>query len=186
MSDLSNRKVLMLATHGYEEAELFGPRQLLMDVGVRVTLASSDKKAIRGVVWDDATKSSKTSEKTIEPDLLFSEVKPENFDALVLPGGVVNPDILRMDSEAVAIVRAFAESGRAVAAICHAPWLLIEANAVRGRRTTGWYSVRTDLANAGSQVVDQEVVVDGNIITSRMPSDVPAFTKAVIEALSRH
>lgn len=185
MSDLSNRNVLMLATHGYEEAELFGPRQLLMDEGVRVTLASSDRKAIRGVVWDDATKSSKTSEKTIEPDLLFNEVKLENFDALVLPGGVVNPDILRMDSEAVAIVRAFAESGRAVAAICHAPWLLIEANAARGRRTTGWYSVRTDLANAGSQVVDQEVVVDGNIITSRMPSDVPAFTKAVIEALSR-
>jgi protease I len=169
MNDLSNRKVLMLATHGYEEAELFGPRQLLLDAGVHVILASSDKKAIRGVVWDDASKSSKTSEKTIEPDVLFSEVKPEAFDALVLPGGVTNPDMLRMDGEAIAIVRTFAESGKTVAAICHAPWLLIEANAVRGRRTTGWYSIRTDLTNAGSQVVDQEVVIDGNIITSRMP-----------------
>jgi protease I len=120
----------------------------------------------------------------ITPEITLDAVKIDEYDGLILPGGVANPDTLRMDEKAVSIIRAFAQSGKPVAAICHAPWLLIEAGVVSGRTMTSWPSVRTDLANAGAQVVDQEVAIDGNIITSRKPDDIPAFIEAFKAAVN--
>lgn len=184
MTDLSNKRVLILATNGFEEAELFKTRQTLIEAGAHVTLTSINKKPIRGVLWDTASGTSIPSDKAITPELIFSEVKVEDFDALMLPGGVVNPDTLRMFPEAIAIIRRFYDARKPVAAICHAPWLLIDAGVVDGRRVTGWPSIRTDLKNAGAQVLDEAVVVDGNLISSRMPADTPAFAAALIRALA--
>jgi protease I len=177
-------RVLMLATHGFEEAELFDTRQALLEAGLTVTLASIDKQAIKGVFWDEASGTANESTKSITPDILLAQVNVDHFDALVLPGGVTNPDTLRINADAVNMVRKFVSEEKVVAAICHAPWLLVEANVVKGRRVTGWASVRTDLANAGAHVVDEEVVVDDKPITSRMPANVPAFSQAVIKALT--
>ncbi|VXC42090.1 type 1 glutamine amidotransferase domain-containing protein [Sphingomonas sp. AX6] len=177
-TDLSGVKVLMLATDGFEESELFDPRQALLDAGAEVTLASIEKDAIQGVINDDE------KGKTITPDLTLDEVETTEYDALVLPGGVGNPDKLRMNERAVDIVGEFMDDAKIVAAICHAPWLLVEADVVDGRRVTSWPSVRTDLANAGGDVVDEEVVVDENLITSRKPDDIPAFNAAIIKALA--
>ena len=118
---------------------------------------------------------------TFSVDAVVSEADPDSYDALVLPGGVANPDQLRTDEDAVAFVRGFVESGRPVAAICHAPWTLVEADVVRGRRMTSWSSLQTDLRNAGAEWVDEEVVVDGNLVTSRKPDDLPAFNDAMVE-----
>jgi len=185
MSKLANVRVLMLSTDGYEEVELFGPLQALRNAGADVVLASVGKQPITGVVYDAATGQSNPSSKSITPDLTLDEVDVEAFDALVLPGGLVNPDKMRMQPRAVAIVAGIAARGKTVAAICHAPWLLVEADLLRGRRATGWYSLRKDLQNAGATVVDEAVVVDGPLITSRMPDDIPAFNAALIEALAR-
>ncbi|AJP70978.1 type 1 glutamine amidotransferase domain-containing protein [Sphingomonas hengshuiensis] len=176
MADLSSARVLMIATDGFEQDELFEPRQALLDAGVRLTLASLKTDAITG---------EKGGEKgdSITPDTTIDQVEAGQFDALVLPGGVHNPDTLRMEPRVIETIRAFVDAGKPVAAICHAPWLLVEADAVAGRRVTGWPSVRTDLANAGAHVVDEEVVVDGNLITSRNPGDIPAFNRAVLAAL---
>ncbi|SAI66359.1 General stress protein 18 [Bordetella ansorpii] len=183
MTKLTNTRVLMIATDGYEEVELFAPRQALLDAGAQVVLASVDTRPIVGVVYDPVTTKSPESKKSITPDLALDEVDAEGFDAIVLPGGLVNPDKMRMQPKAIALIAAFARQGKPVAAICHAPWLLIEADLLRGRRATGWYSVRKDMENAGATVVDEAVVVDGNLITSRMPDDIPAFNAAVIAAL---
>lgn len=183
MTDLSNRRILILATDGFEDAELYSPRQALLDAGAQVTLASPHLTPIRGCIYNDQTGNSDLSETTITPDCRIIEVAATQFDGLVLPGGVVNPDKLRLDTDAIALVKDFAAAGKPVAAICHGPWLLVEADVVRGRRTTAWYSIRTDLRNAGATIVDEPVVVDGNIITSRMPADIPAFTAAFITAL---
>ena len=176
MADLSQARVLMLATDGFEQSELFEPRKALMEAGAQVTLASLETRPITG---------EKRGEKgeSITPDATVDQVDTDAFDALVLPGGVGNPDRLRMNHRAVEIVQEFMDEGKIVAAICHAPWLLIEADVVDGRRVTSWPSVRTDLANAGASVLDEEVVVDGNLITSRKPEDIPAFNRAMIEAL---
>ncbi|KQN91607.1 peptidase C56 [Sphingomonas sp. Leaf67] len=177
MADLANARVLILAADGFEESELFDPRQALLDAGAQVTLASIRTDPIQGVV-NDSEKA-----RTITPDLTLEDVDTEQFDALLLPGGVGNPDKMRMEERAVEIVSEFMDDDKIVAAICHAPWLLVEADVVDGRRVTSWPSVRTDLENAGAEVVDQEVVIDGNLITSRMPDDIPAFSKAMIDAL---
>lgn len=176
MTNISHARVLMLATDGFEQDELFKPRQALLDAGAQMTLASIKTDAITG---------EKAGEKgeSIVPDITLDQADPAAFDALVLPGGVGNPDRLRMQPRAVEIVQAFMDAGKIVAAICHAPWLLIEADVVDGRRVTSWPSVRTDLANAGASVLDEEVVVDGKLITSRKPDDIPAFNRAVIQAL---
>lgn len=176
MAKLQNSRVLMLATDGFEESELFEPRQALLDAGAQVTLASIKSDPISGETGGEKGKS-------ITPDTTLDQVELDQFDALVLPGGVGNPDKLRMNAKAVEIVRSFMDSKRLVAAICHAPWLLAEADVVAGRRLTSWPSIRTDLANAGADVVDEEVVSDGNLITSRKPDDIPAFNRAVIAAL---
>jgi protease I len=177
MADLSEARVLMIATDGFEQDELFKPRQALLDAGVKVTLASIKTDAIQGVIND--------SEKgeSITPDLTLDDVDTDDYDALVLPGGVGNPDKMRLQERAVEIVTEFMEDDKIVAAICHAPWLLVEADVVDGRRVTSWPSVRTDLENAGADVVDEEVVVDGNLITSRKPDDIPAFNQAILDAL---
>jgi protease I len=178
MADLSDKHVLILATDGFEQSELFKPRQALIDAGVRVTLASIKTDPIQGVVND--------SEKaeTITPDITLEQVDIDDYDALLLPGGVGNPDKMRLEETAVNIVEDFVDADKTVAAICHAPWLLVEADVVDGRRVTSWPSVRTDLTNAGADVVDEEVVVDGNLITSRKPDDIPAFIDALLKALA--
>jgi protease I len=171
---LSEARVLIVATDGFEEWELFGPKQILEQRGAEVKLASPKLEPIQATVHDDPGK-------TIRPDLTVADVQAEDFDALILPGGVRNPDQLRTHKEAIALIRAFAEQGKPVAAICHGPWLLVEADLLRGRTATSYASIRTDLKNAGAKVVDEPVVVDGNIITSRKPDDVEAFTNAVID-----
>ena len=174
MSNISEAKILMIATDGYEDSELLEPRRILRERGAEVTLASLEKGEIEG---DNGA--------TVEVDCTIGEVDSNDYDALVLPGGTKNPDKLRMDETVVATVRAFAEAGKPVAAICHGPWLLIEADVVRGRRVTGWPSIRTDLRNAGGEVVDEAAVTDGNIVTSRKPEDIPAFTEAVIALVEK-
>jgi protease I len=176
MPAIGDAKVLIMATDGFEESELFDPRQILLEKGAQVKLASPSRMPIQATVHDDPGK-------TIRPDLLIAEVRAGDFDALLLPGGLRNPDALRTDRAAVALIQAFAGAGKPVAAICHGPWLLIEADVVRGRRVTSWPSIRTDLRNAGAEVVDEAAVTDGNIITSRMPEDVEAFTDALIRLI---
>ncbi|MEN3748810.1 type 1 glutamine amidotransferase domain-containing protein [Sphingomonas sp. HF-S3] len=176
MTDLSRSHVLMIATDGFEQSELFDPRQALLDAGARVTLASLKTDPITGEQGGEKGKS-------ITPDTTIDQVDPADYDALVLPGGVANPDALRMNDRVVGIIRQVFDAGKPVAAICHAPWLLVEADVVKDRRVTSWPSIRTDLANAGATVLDEEVVVDGNLITSRKPDDIPAFNRAVIDAL---
>lgn len=176
MKDLAGKHVLIMATDRFEESELFGPLELLRGRGARVTLASLALEPILGTVHDEPGR-------TITPDLLISDVEVDNYDALLLPGGVGNPDRLRMEPDAVALIRAFAGAVKPVAAICHGPWLLVEADVIRGKRVTSWPSIRTDLRNAGAEVVDEAAVTDGNIITSRNPDDVLAFTEALAKAL---
>ena len=178
MADLTGKKVLIMATDGFEQSELFKPREALLDAGADVTLASIETDPIQGVVHDD-----KKGE-AITPDLTLEDVEVSDYDMLVLPGGVGNPDKMRLQARAPEIVREFLDAGKPVAAICHAPWLLIEADVVKGKRVTSWPSVRTDLRNAGADVVDQEVVVDGQLITSRKPDDIPAFNDAIARALT--
>lgn len=178
MADLSDKHVLILATDGFEQSELFKPRQALLDAGVKVTLASIKTDPIQGVINDSE------NAQTITPDLTLDQVEIDDYDALLLPGGVGNPDKMRLEEVAVNIVEDFMDEGKIVAAICHAPWMLVEADVVDGRRVTSWPSVRTDLTNAGADVVDEEVVIDDNLITSRKPDDIPAFTKALLKALA--
>lgn len=176
MPAIADAKVLIVATDRFEESELFGPREILIERGASVTLASPEIEEIMGTVHDEPGR-------RIKPDTTIGDVRAADFDALLLPGGVSNPDQLRANEDAVGLVREFANSGKPVAAICHGPWLLVEADVLRGRKATSWPSIRTDLKNAGADVVDEEAVTDGNIITSRKPDDVPAFTEALIEAI---
>jgi protease I len=175
--NLKGKRIAILATNGFEQSELLEPKKNLEDAGATVRVLSLKEGEIKGWNHTDWGKS-------VKVDGLVKDAKPDQFDALVLPGGQMNPDVLRMDSSAVTFVRTFAESGKPVAAICHAPWLLIEADVVRGKTITSWPSVHTDLKNAGAHWVDEPVVVDGNLITSRKPEDIPAFSQAIVEALA--
>ena len=178
MADIANSTILIVATDGFEESELFGPLQILRDKGAEVKLASPDLNPIQATVHDDPGK-------TIRPDLTVDQARAEDYDALILPGGVRNPDQLRTNKAAIDLIRAFADAGKPVAAICHGPWLLVEADLLRGKTATSWPSIRTDLRNAGANVVDQPAVTDGNIVTSRNPDDVRAFTDAVIRLVEQ-
>ncbi|MES2339541.1 MAG: type 1 glutamine amidotransferase domain-containing protein [Pseudomonadota bacterium] len=178
MPDLSETHVLILATDGFEQSELFDPRQALLDAGARVTLASLKTDPIQGMKHDEKGD-------TIAPDITVDDVDTSDYDALLLPGGVANPDTLRMNDRAVEIVGEFMDEDKIVAAICHGPWLLAEADVIDGKTLTSWPSIRTDLENAGADVVDQEVAIDGNLITSRKPDDIPAFNAALIDALAK-
>ena len=171
------KRIMILATNGFEQSELMKPKANLEDAGFETTVVSLEKGEIKG--WDQKDwGESVTVEKTVDEIADCS-----GYDALLLPGGQMNPDILRMNERAVAIVREFDMAGKPIAAICHAPWLLAEADIVKGKTVTSWPSIRTDLTNAGANVVDQEAAIDGNLITSRNPDDIPAFSKALIEML---
>ena len=171
------KRVMILATNGFEQSELMKPKANLEDAGFETTVVSLEKGEIKG--WDQ-----KDWGDSVKVDKTVDEVGDcSGYDALLLPGGQMNPDILRMNERAIAIVREFNMAGKPIAAICHAPWLLAEADLIEGKTVTAWPSIRTDLKNAGANVVDQEAVVDGNLITSRNPDDIPAFSRALIEML---
>jgi protease I len=172
MGDLSGKRFLIVATDGFEEWELFGPRQLLQGRGAEVLLASPSRSPIQATVLDDPGK-------VIRPDMLIEEVEAEDFDALILPGGVRNPDTLRLHAGAIGLIKSFASAAKPIGAICHGPWLLVEADLLRGRTATCWPSIATDLRNGGARVIDQAAVTDGKIVTSRRPDDVEAFTDAI-------
>ena len=176
MPKIEDARILIMATDGFEESELFGPRAILKGRGADVRLAAPSTTPIQATVRDDPGR-------TIKPDLTIAQAKAQDFDALLLPGGVINPDALRTNRFAVELVRAFAGASKPVAAICHGPWLLVEADVLRGRTATGWKSIRTDLRNAGAQLSDARVVIDGLIITAQAPEDVEAFTEALIAAV---
>jgi protease I len=171
---IPDSRILIVATDGFEEWELFGPREILQKRGAEVVLASPKRDPIQATVHDDPGK-------TIRPDLTVDEALADDFDALILPGGVRNPDHLRMNVRAIQLIKDFAEQGKPIGAICHGPWLLVEADLLRGRTATSWPSIRTDLRNAGANVVDEAAVTDGNIVTSRNPQDVEEFTNAIID-----
>jgi protease I len=171
---IPDSRILIVATDGFEEWELFGPREMLQKRGADVVLASLKRDPIQATIHDDPGK-------TIRPDLTVDEAHADDFDALNIPGGVRNPDQLRMHPRVIELIREFDREGKPIAAICHGPWLLVEADLLRGRTATSWPSIRTDLRNAGANVVDEPAVTDGNIVTSRKPDDVEAFTNALIE-----
>ena len=176
MPNIPQSRVLIVATDGFEEWELFGPRQILQERGAEVVLASPKRDPIQATVHDDPGK-------TIRPDLTVDEALADDFDALILPGGVRNPDHLRTNVRVIQLIKDFADQGKPIGAICHGPWLLVEADLLRGRTATSWPSIRTDLRNAGAHVVDEAAVTDGNIVTSRNPQDVQEFTDAVIDLI---
>lgn len=174
MTAIKSAKILILATDGYERSELRVPYEQLQQKGAEVKIASIENGEIKS--WDE-----KNWGDAVAVDLLAKDVKIEDFDALVLPGGQINPDVLRADDSAMRVVRDFVKSGKVVAAICHAPWLLIEADAVKGRQITSYGSIKTDVMNAGGIWKDEEVVVDKGIITSRSPEDLDAFVAKIVE-----
>jgi protease I len=173
--ELQGQRVAILAADGVERIELEQPRGALHGAGAQTELLSIHDGEIQARQMDLEPAA------TFKVDRTVSEAAVEDYAALLLPGGAVNPDKLRMDHDAVAFVKAFADSGKPIAAICHAPWTLLEAGVVKGRRLTSWPSIRTDLRNAGATVVDAEVVVDGPLTTSRSPADLEAFCPAIIE-----
>jgi len=175
--NLNGKRVAILATDGYEESELLEPKRALDEAGAQTEIVSLQAGEIKGWKHTDWGGS-------IAVDATVQEADCADYDALVLPGGVMNPDKLRTVPEAVGFVRGFAEAGKPIAAICHGPWTLIEAGAVNGKRMTSWPSLQTDLKNAGAEWVDQEVVVDQGLVTSRKPDDLPAFNRKMIEEIS--
>lgn len=174
MSTLQGKRVAILAAEGFEQSELLEPRKALDEAGATTQVVSPAQGEVQG--WQHFDKAQK-----VRVDLPLEQADAEDFDALLLPGGVANPDQLRANPAAVAFVRAFVTAGKPIAAICHGPWTLIEADAVRGRRLTSWPSLRTDLTNAGAEWVDEEVVSDRGLVTSRKPADIPAFNEKMIE-----
>ena len=177
-NELQGKKIAILAADGVEKVELDQPRAALQDAGAEVEVLSLKTGEIQARNHDLEPAGS------IAVDRPVADASVDEFDGLVLPGGTVNPDKLRVDESAVAFVRDFADSGKPVAAICHGPWTLVEAGVAEGRTLTSYPSIRTDLRNAGARVVDEEVVVDGNLITSRSPSDLPAFCATMIKQLA--
>jgi protease I len=170
---LNGLKVAILATDGFEQVEMTEPRNALDAAGADTRLVSPKEGEVKA--WDFTDWGG-----MFPVDVLLEDARPEAFDALLLPGGVINPDALRTLPEAVAFVKAFFDAGKPVASICHGPWTIIETGAARGRRLTSWPSLRTDLENAGAGWVDREVVVDQDLVTSRKPDDIPAFNREVI------
>jgi protease I len=178
MQDLKGLKVAILIDNGFEEVEMTKPREALNSVGAETQIVSPagvKVRSWRSTEWGN----------DFPVDIPLDEARPDDFDALLLPGGVMNPDKLRMRPEAVQFVKAFFDSDRPVAAICHGPWMVLEAAAMRGRRITSWPSLKTDLRNARAQWTDHEVIVDRNLVTSRKPDDIPAFNREMIELFSR-
>lgn len=174
---LQDKRVAILATDGFEEAELLEPRKALEEAGAKTTLISPKDGQIKAwakTEWGGP----------VAVDLNLAAANPADYDALLLPGGVMNPDHLRMDESAVNFVKSFFEAHKPVGAICHGPWLLVEAGVVHGRKLTSWPSLKTDIRNAGGEWTDQEVVTDHGLVTSRKPSDIPAFSNKLIEEIA--
>jgi protease I len=171
---LEGKTVAILATHGFEQSELLEPKKALEEEGAKTEVISLESGTIRG--WK-----LKGWSQDVPVDMTIKTARPEHYDALLLPGGVMSPDILRTEPLAVNFVRAFFDEGKPVAAICHGAWMLVEADVVRGLRLTSWPSLRTDIRNAGGEWVDQEVVSDRRLVTSRKPADLPAFIRRAVE-----
>jgi protease I len=174
MASLNGMKVAILVTEGFEQVELTGPKQALDEAGAQTRIVSPAKGEVQG--WKHFDKADK-----FKVDVPLEQANASDFDALLLPGGVANPDQLRTLPKAVQFVREFFDSSKPVAAICHGPWTLIEAGVVKGRTLTSWPSLKTDLTNAGAKWVDQEVVVDNGLVSSRKPADIPAFNRKMLE-----
>jgi protease I len=171
-------KVAILVDDGFEQIELVEPRKALDQAGAETSVVSPKNDRVRGwnfTEWGDQ----------LSVDMVLDRARPQDFDALLLPGGVMNPDALRIEPKAIDFIKAFFDAGKPVASICHGPWTIIEAGAARGRRIASWPSLRTDLKNAGAEWLDQEVVVDGNLVTSRKPDDIPAFNREMIGLFGR-
>jgi protease I len=178
MGSLNGKVIAILATDGFEQSELLLPKKALEDAGALVKIVSLKNGEIKG--W-----SGKDWGQSVSVDLTIADAKVNDFDALHLPGGVINPDILRINEGAINFIKEFFAANKPVSAICHAPWLLINAGVAKGKTLTSWASVKTDLINAGATWVDEEVVVDGSLITSRKPDDIPAFNEKIIEVFSQ-
>jgi protease I len=180
-NSLHGKRVAILATDGFEQSELLQPKQALEQAGATTQVVSPKGGTIRG--WSETNWGQE-----VAVDTTLDSARPDDFDALLLPGGVMNPDRLRMDQKAMAFVKAIVDAGKPVAAICHGPWSLVETGFVRGRTLTSWPSLQTDIRNAGGTWVDQEVVTDQGLVTSRKPADIPAFNRKMIEefAEGRH
>ncbi|HVV02111.1 MAG TPA: type 1 glutamine amidotransferase domain-containing protein [Verrucomicrobiae bacterium] len=176
-TSLKGKKVAILVTDGFEQSELTGPRDALEKAGAETQIVSAAGKKVRG--WEE-----KDWGESFTVDVPLKSAEPDDYDALLLPGGVMNPDKLRIDKRAVEFVSAFFDEGKPVGAICHGPWTLIEAGVVSGRRMTSWPSLQTDLRNAGAEWVDEQVVVDNGLVTSRKPGDIPAFSRKLIEEIA--
>jgi protease I len=176
--NLKGKTVAILVTDGFEQVELTEPRKALDAAGAKTSIVSPKKDQVRG--WNLTDWGA-----TLKVDVPLAEANADEFDALLLPGGVMNPDTLRMDDQAVAFASAFFAAGKPVASICHGPWMVIEAGAAMGRRIAAWPSLKTDLANAGAEWVDEEVCVDGNLVTSRKPDDIPAFNREMQKLFAR-
>ena len=177
-NELQDKNIAILVTNGFEQVEMTKPRQAFIDAGANVYLISPAGEKVQG--WNHYDKAD-----YFQVDIPLDKVNPDHYDALLLPGGVANPDELRTNSRAVQLIRAFFNVDKPVAAICHGPWTLIEADAVKGRKVTSWSSLKTDLENAGATWVDEQTVLDGNLLTSRNPDDIPAFIEAAIALFSR-
>jgi protease I len=176
MTKISDARILIISDNGFEQSELEVPRDRLKEAGAKVTLATPGGQNIKG--WEG-----KDWGREVSSNATLENVDARDFDALVIPGGQMNPDLLRVNVKAVALVKAFAAAGKPIAAVCHAPWLLVEAGILMGRKATSYKSIRTDVINAGADWQDSEVVVDQGIITSRSPDDLPAFVAKIIEEI---
>lgn len=174
MTDLAGKKILILATHGFEQSELDVPHAALQKAGATVDVVSPEKGEIRG--WQH-----RDWGRPVKVDRMLDEARADDYDAIVLPGGQMNPDTLRGNDAALALIRAFFDQGKVVAAVCHGPWLLIDTGIAKGRKLTSYKTIRQDLVNAGANWEDREVVNDKGVVTSRKPDDLPAFVAKIIE-----
>ncbi len=176
MPKIEQSRILVVATHGFEQSELEFPRDQLRVKGAKVEVATLDGQPIKG--WEGSDWG-----REAEADLKIADARAEDYDAIVLPGGQINPDLLRVEDDVISLIKSFHEAGKVVAAICHAPWLLVEAGLVKGRKVTSYGSIRTDVVNAGGDWQDAEVVADQGLVTSRKPEDLEAFVGKIVEEI---